>query len=138
MKNRKLFKDGEVFVKSMEELIKRYQKSIELGISKKYYETQNDMKCLLCNPLGLKKNHDYYHKGRAEGFCEFNNACHKMGCPWVVILGKTCTDFSYENKKMKFKCIYSTDDADIMKTRIRQIRNWIKIYNNHMETFKKD
>jgi uncharacterized protein CbrC (UPF0167 family) len=134
LKNAKLFANGEIFVKSMEELIKRYQEAIKLGISKAVYEDRNNMKCLLCNPIGTKKNRDHYHTGSNE----WDDACKAMACPWIVILGKTCTAFSHEDKGMRWEAIYNTYNEDIMKTRIRQIRNWIKLYKSHMETLKKD
>lgn len=123
MKNPEYFRNGPEFIASMEELIKRYEKSIELGISKHEYEKQNYLKCLLCNPLNIEKNQFHYYQNEDITFIQ---ACSKLGCPWVVITGKTCDDTEKE-------VIYCTKKKNRMKTRIKQLKLWIEIYKKHME-----
>jgi len=136
VKNAKLFKDGDIFIKSMEELIKRYQKAIELGISKSSYEDSKGMQCLLCNPINAAHNRDHYINEcpDANPDEDYDIACKLLGCPWIVILGMTCHEFS--DMRNMYSNIYHNCDPDIMKNRIRQIRNWIKIYKAHMESLK--
>jgi hypothetical protein len=133
MKNDHLFRLGNEFIESMKELIKRYQTAIKLGMSKKDYEDAEGLDCLLCNPLGTKENREFHKKPRRF---DFEIPCIKLGCPWMVILGMTCCDFSNSRAEGVdgFDHIYSTDNADVMKRRIKQLRNWIKMYEKHMET----
>ena len=125
MKRADLFKNGEEFISSMEELINRYQKAMEMGISKAEYESSKYMKCLLCNPLNIVKNHGYYLQQTGR---EFTKSCKLMGCPWIVITGKNCDEQPHS--------VYTTTDKKIMRNRIRQLKNWIKIYKKYMEEQK--
>lgn len=113
MKNEYYFKHGKEYIDSMEVLIGRYKESIKLGISKRQYEQENSMKCLLCNPIGINRG--------------IFIRCITMGCPWVVISGQTCPSNVYE-----------TTDVKIMKNRIKQLHNWIKIYKKHMEKIQNE
>lgn len=134
MKNPELFKNGGMFIKSMKELIVRYQTAKNLDMSKDSYEGKNGLKCLLCNPIGTKYNHSYY-MFRTGLNLEHQGACKKLGCPWMVITGMTCDDFATERGD---ECsIYFTDDKRIMNNRIRQLRRWIEIYKNFMENKRK-
>ena len=125
MKKPHLIKHIPEFIYSMEVLIARYQAAMKEGISKSQYEFINDMKCLLCNPIDVNKSHGYFYK---DGF---ENACNKLGCPWVVITGMPCD--SYDIKKNGARMIYNSDDPKRMKLRIIQLKNWIKIYKTELD-----
>jgi len=127
MKHPELFKYGKQFVKSMQELILRYQKAMELGISKADYEVKEDMVCLLCNPIGVKASQNNLSTWR-----DHRIGCEKLGCPWIVILGMTCDEFSIENEDL-VEMIYQTDDPVAMQARVNQLFEWIEIYRNHLK-----
>lgn len=123
MRNKKAFKHGEAFIHSMEVLIERYNKAIKLGISKWDYEDREDLKCLLCNPLDIEENRE--NSIRNDGiFTDFEQRCAILGCPWIVITGKTCDDRPIT--------AYNSYNVSTMKRRVNQLRNWIKIYKYHM------
>ena len=132
MKHPELFKHGRQFVKSMQELTKRYQKAMELGISKCDYEMDRDMDCLLCNPIGVKKNQFEIYRSLIPTNDQHKSACSQLGCPWIVILGMTCDEFSLENEDL-VKMIYQTDDPVAMQARVDQLQEWIGIYREFME-----
>jgi hypothetical protein len=133
MKHPELIRSIPTFIKSMEKLIERYRTAIVLGVSKTEYEDDNELKCLLCNPVGTRYNHTYHQdkilqsskrSWNHEG--SFNEACTKLGCPWIVMLGMTCTDYSEQAN-----CgimIYNSYDQKTMNKRIKQIKEWIKAY----------
>lgn len=134
MRHPELVKDIPEFIASMEELIRRYQAAIALKVSKLRYERDNEMSCLLCSPLGIKKTRaEWYEELKPQdGFmlftpAKFKESCCKLGCPWITILGMTCETFSKKNLNFG-NTIYNTPDPITMKRRIRQIKNWIKIY----------
>jgi hypothetical protein len=114
MKNPQLFKNGKAFIKSMEVLIERYRAAIKAGISKLAYEADKDLDCLLCYPIGVPRKWE---------------SCQEKGCPWIVILGICCDDFEIDDWDSS---VYQTDNPIIMRRRIRQLQNWIKIYKKHM------
>lgn len=132
MKNEKHFKHGDAFIHSMEVLIERYKKAIELEISKWDYEKRNKMSCLLCNPIGIENNQHNSYDIDEDGdtvYTYFDDKCKNLGCPWIVILGMTCSEFDTGT----LNDVYNTNNPIIMKRRIRQLNNWIKIYQKHME-----
>jgi len=136
MKHPELFKYGKQFIKSMQELTERYQKAMELGISKCDYEMDRDMDCLLCNPIGVKKNQFEIYRSLPHADDQHKSACSKLGCPWIVILGMTCDEFSLENEDL-VEMIYQTDDPVAMQARVDQLQEWIGIYREFMKTRKK-
>lgn len=120
------------FIKSMKELIKRYEMALKQGTSKKEIEKQHKWACLLCSPMGVKYNHTYYVH---QGYC-FSEACKKLGCPWIVMTGMTCDDWSYEYVS-KFRSLYLSDDPQTINNRIDQIKEWIEYYENNTESPEK-
>jgi hypothetical protein len=124
-------KHREAFIISMEELIKRYQAAINLGTSKYEYEQDHYMHCLLCYPIGIPENHENSRNpenAQYSRYTTFDDRCKNLGCPWVVILGMTCENFSDKKDYNTGTRIYNTLDVDHMKRRIKQLRNWIKLY----------
>lgn len=133
MKKPEHFRAGKQFIKSMKKLIKRYQEAKKLCISKSDYESNNNMSCLLCHPIGSKKN-------RTDYFCEsyeydhskrFEESCTKLGCPWIVMTGMTCD--KYTESSMFMETCYQTDNPERIDNRIRQIRHWIVAYKKKLE-----
>jgi len=136
MKHPEFFKHGKQFIKSMQELTRRYQKAMELGISKVRYENQEGMSCLLCNPIGVKTCQSSIRGSLYRGtFAErHDKACAKLGCPWIVILGMTCDD---DSNALTGGSIYQSDDPIAMQARVDQLQEWIGIYQDHLKSRKK-
>lgn len=98
-----LLKYRRQYIKSMLVLIDRYEKAISLGISKTEYERMENLKCLLCYPIGVKKD---------------SGSCSNAGCPWFVIKGTSCGHSSFDESTNKTQQVY----------RINQLKQWIDIY----------
>lgn len=124
-----LFKLRRPFIASMRELIIRYELAIKWRKSKASIEHANRQPCLLCNPLGTKQSQvsQYPHLSNAT---DFKEACKKLGCPWLVITGKTCDESVGEDEH---PCYHSTDPVK-QQARINQLKEWIHIYR----TYKKE
>jgi len=123
MQNPHLLKNVPAFIASMEELIRRYEQAIECGVSKRSFEDQRGMSCLLCNPLGVEKTHTDYLVGTTS----HREACGALGCPWIVMLGVTC-DEAVEGAQ---RSCYQTSDPRRQKARISQLREWLQAYQQH-------
>lgn len=113
-------KAPKTYIKAMKQLVERYKKAIEIGISKAEYESLYGMNCLLCTPKGLKRNFDYYYYVID---LEFKESCVEAGCPWMVITGDTCTHTG-ENSGF----IYHSTDKDRQRARVEQLKQWVKEY----------
>lgn len=127
-----LFKLRKPFIASMKELIKRYELAIKQQRSKSSIEVFNGQRCLLCNPLNTQQNHStHYHKIHwTTGATRFKDACERLGCPWIVITGKTCDEASAGEPDT----CYHTTDPIMQQARIDQLKEWIHIY----KTYKKE
>ena len=133
MKHPEFFKYGKQFITSMQELTRRYQKAMELGVSKIKYERGGGMSCLLCNPIGVKTCCNSVYRNLPYGVTgeqRHNKACEKLGCPWIVILGMNCDDAS---KNLPGGSIYQSDDPIAMQARVDQLQEWIGIYRDHLK-----
>jgi hypothetical protein len=131
MKRPDLIKNQKMFINSMKVLITRYQEAMKLGIPKSDYESEHNLQCLLCNPLGSKITHRTIER---KYDCSFDSACEKLGCPWMVIQGMSCCDYSEKHITYSlFDHFYNMYDEKIMKNRIKQLRRWIEIYKKSLE-----
>lgn len=97
------------YIESMKELIKRYEKALELGISKSEYERLYNLNCLLCFPIGI--DHRYLLD------------CKKDRCPWIVITGRSCTAQEITP--------FSSTNKDVILARIEELKRWIAIYEEY-------
>lgn len=130
------------FLESMKELKNRYNGAIDAGVTKQIFEAEHGMRCLLCNPIGIETTRadiEWQIRKDTEPYRDkFNRSCAILGCPWIVITGMTCCDYS-ERKVTGCnhnKHVYNTNDVSIMKQRVRQIDRWIKIYEKYIDENK--
>jgi hypothetical protein len=148
MINPQLFKNGPEFIASMKELILRYKAAIELNVSKTDYEYKRGMDCLLCNPLcvsgrPIPMNHKQAYDeiwriaDRNRKYPEESHrlSCKKIGCPWMVMVGMTCDDWSRENSSDHIM-VYHSNDNKFKRQRIAQLRHWIIAYKKFMKETK--
>ena len=110
----------------MKELVRQYEEAVKLGYSKISYANLNELPCLLCNPIGLEINQHGLYLTTAS----FKKACRELGCPWIVILNKTCDEATTNNDSLE--SIYSTHDKKRQRARITQLKKWIKIYEKEV------
>lgn len=125
------------FINSMEVLIEHYKDAIAIGVSKKWLENIRNLDCLLCNPIECSTNRQNEHnKLDIENFSIlnqfkiFNESCKNLGCPWIVITGFTCANWSH---KYMDSAIYFIDNPILQEARIKQLENWIKLYKEYKE-----
>jgi hypothetical protein len=127
MKRPEVLKSIPTFIKSMEKLITRYEAAMKCGGSKAEYEDELGLKCLLCNPVGTRYNHFYFHDEMRGSYGSFDAACEKLGCPWIVMVGMTCSNYSVSTIPTG-DMVYNSFDKVVMQNRIKQIKQWIKVY----------
>jgi hypothetical protein len=117
-KRPELFKFGPQYVEAMEVLIIRYKEALKLGISKNKYEDVRNLSCTLCACVSY------------NGF----PICEGAGRPWYVIKGYSCIQKMLTDTDLPF----TSSNPTIIKQRIKELKQWIKMYKQHMNKEETD
>jgi len=108
MKNPQNLREPAKYIEAMQDTIEAYKRVLKRGSGFKGSD------CSLC--------HQAQQRPQRPPEDSFRGPCPT--CPWLVIAGTCCTEASIQ--------YYMAKDPAIIKRRIRQLRNWIKIYQKHL------